>query len=62
MRACMDENGMKFDEGETDELTRWNKAGAFFQKNSSSQNICNILLSKLSRWTQKNSISNYGGK
>ena len=22
MRACMDENGMKFDEGEVDELTR----------------------------------------
>lgn len=23
MRACMDENGMKFDEGEVDELTRY---------------------------------------
>ena len=26
MRACMDENGMKFDEGEVDELTRYKLA------------------------------------
>ncbi len=32
MRACMDENGMKFDEGEVDELTRYQFQLHLFKK------------------------------